>query len=402
MLLSIIIPTRNRQQYCFLSILAILKTVSESCEIVIHDNSDTKELEVLLADITDTRLKYYYSSEPLSFVANFSRSLEMSNGDYFCFLGDDDGVLPYITEVAEWMMANDVESLCSIHIPDYTWINPVLEKKSGDLILHNYTLEISQINVRSQLKQLIRNGLLLYQKYNLPRTYHGIVRRSCMERVKAITGHYFGGLTPDIYSTVALSCIITKHVLIDFPITVAGACPKSASVANMTGKHSGALEDAPHFHNRGKYIWENMIPQYYSVETIWADSAIKALKEMNENKLLSEFDQNLFIISSILANRYYITKLAIKKSFILSISLRANVAHSLRLLFKSFTVLPMRIYNSITKKNRRSISFEDTITLIKNVMSLDSAVEIVSQKTGERFNVFLKKLNRYVVYKKSN
>lgn len=38
-LLSIIIPTKNRQVYCIESIQSILEDIDEQCEIIIQDNS---------------------------------------------------------------------------------------------------------------------------------------------------------------------------------------------------------------------------------------------------------------------------------------------------------------------------------------------------------------------------
>jgi hypothetical protein len=96
--------------------------------------------------------------------------------------------------------------------------------------------------------------------------------------------------------------------------TIAGACNSSTSVQSLKGQHSGLLKDAPHFKNRHNYQWNSIIPAYYSVETIWAESAINALVKFNRIDLLKKFDLNKFLIKSIILNRKFIFILSLKES----------------------------------------------------------------------------------------
>ncbi|MFW2136098.1 glycosyltransferase family 2 protein [Chryseobacterium sp. TY4] len=324
-LLSIIIPTRNRQIYCIESIQSILPDIDNRCEIVIQDNSSDNSLRTAIESLNNENIVYNYNSKPLSFIDNFEEAINLSTGKYFIVLGDDDSTTKDIVPIVEWMERENIESLSSSFVVDYIWPNDNIEKyKTGYLSIPTYKGGVKDIDVDQSVKDLIRNGFLAYQSFNLPRTYHGIVKRSCMDEVKSKGGRYFGGLTPDIYSTVALSCVIKKHKIIDFPFSIAGACPASATVNATVGGHSGKLEDAPHFNNRGEYEWEKLVPSYYSVETIWAETAVKALKEMNYPNWEQFFDKYKLYVYGIYINRKYILKHSINETMKLNEALSIN------------------------------------------------------------------------------
>ncbi len=133
-------------------------------------------------------------------------------------------------------------------------------------------------------------GAQKYQQLDLIKLYHGIVKREKLDEVKQRAGNYFGGLTPDIYGAVALSLICEKVAKIHMPITISGICKTSGSNDSATGKHTGILEDAPHFRGHDSYLWDSKVPKFYSVETIWADTALHALNDFESKKLYDRFN----------------------------------------------------------------------------------------------------------------
>ena len=371
LLLSIIIPTKNRQLYCIESIKSIISDIDNRCEIVIQDNSTTETLRTSLEELKIENLVYNYNSIPLSFIDNFEDALKNSSGEYFVVLGDDDSITKDLLPIVEWMKKNDVESLSSSFVVDYIWPNQKITKyKTGYLTIPSYKGSVMEIDVKSNLDALVENGFIAYQSFNLPRTYHGIVKRKCMDVIRETTGRYFGGLTPDIYSTIALSCIIKKHLIIDYPFSIAGACPSSATVNATIGGHSGYLKDAPHFNHRGNYQWEKSVPAYYSVETIWAETAIKALRNMSYPNWKVKFNKFKLYSISIYVNRKYILSLAIKETFALAKDLKMSKSLFTLKLFLQFLKL---FYNRfMTKKPTTEISKSYT-----NIDNLSSSKEIL-------------------------
>jgi len=367
-LLSVIIPTRNRQIYCVESIKSVLDDLDDTCEIIVQDNSTDSQLEHMLSELNSSKIIYNYNAAPLSFIDNFEQALNLSNGDYFIILGDDDSTTKDIVPIVKWMQQEGIESISSSFVVDYIWPNQNIAKyKTGSLSIPHYNGNVEEIDVQRNLNRLIENGFLAYQLFKLPRTYHGIVKRSCMDQIKAVAGRYFGGLTPDIYSTVALATVIKKHVIVDFPFSIAGACPASATVNATVGGHSGELKDAPHFNFRGEYKWENVIPRYYSVETIWAETAIKALKDLNYPNWERLFNKYKLYAYGIYINRKYILNLSLVETYKLYKDLAiGKTRHVLNLISVFLKIIFSKFFRR--QSNIKSVEYD----VLDNIYSLQS------------------------------
>ena len=277
--LSIIIPTKNRQIYACKCVETLLKKLSGGYEIIIQDNSDDDSLRSMLGDRIDgVKLKYDYESECLSFCDNFERGLLMSSGDYAIMIGDDDCVLPGIIELTDIIRKKGVESVIFPTCHSYYWPN-ALQSGEGKLVIRDQKPYVKTLYTKGAIDKMVEFCDYDYQKYNFPKIYHGIVKRESLDKIKEKTGYSFGGLTPDIYSAVALSFYIDKILYVNTPFTLPGVCAKSGSADSLTGRHTGELKDAPHFRGHVDYQWDEAIPYIYSVNTIWAETAFKAIKE---------------------------------------------------------------------------------------------------------------------------
>lgn len=297
-LLSVVIPTRNRFHYVKSTIQSILSINYSKIELVVQDNSDSDELRNWINDtISDDRLKYNYCNLPLSFVANFDQAVSSTTGEYVCLIGDDDGVNPEITFVVEWMKSVNIDSLSTKISANYVWENSGVPATKftkitgGVLSLTDFNYYIVKSNLEKQLALFFSNGCNDYLKFGLPKLYQGIVKKECLDKVKELTGNYFGGLSPDIFAAVSISLVAKKVYVTDYPIIISGVCGESASIIEgLLKKNSKKVEDAPHLRNRGEYQWSSLVPYVYTVETIWADSAIAAICAMKSEKYVKHFN----------------------------------------------------------------------------------------------------------------
>lgn len=294
--LSIIIPTKNRQIYASKCVETILKKLSGGYEIIIQDNSDDNSLQEMLGNLIDgEKVKYAYESKCLSFCDNFERGLLMSTGDYAIMIGDDDCVLPGIIELTDKIRKKGVESVIFPTCHSYYWPN-ALQNGEGKLVIRDQKPYVKTLYTKGAIDNMVKFGDYDYQAYNFPKIYHGIVKRECLDKIKEKTGRSFGGLTPDIYSAVALSFYIDKILYVNTPFTIPGVCARSGSADSLTGRHTGELKDAPHFRGHVDYKWEECVPYVYSVNTIWAETAIKAIKENGGSVELKPEDYFNFIV----------------------------------------------------------------------------------------------------------
>ena len=295
-LLSILIPTKDRINYAFNSVKHVLSINDERLEVIVQDNSSSKELERLLKEnILDHRLVYNYSNENLSTIENFNRAVLNSSGDYLCAIGDDDGILPIIIEVVDWAQKNNIDAIKPGIALHYYW--PKSGVKNGPKNLDNGVLRITDFDLKAkysnpklELRKLLKEGGQNYHSLELAKIYHGVVKREVMEKVKKRVGNYFGGLSPDIYSVVVISYEVEKLLCVDIPLTIPGICYKSTSAESLTGGHVGKLEEAPHFNGHSNYQWSKQMPHFYSVSTIWGDSCFAAVNDLNDQKLNRYFN----------------------------------------------------------------------------------------------------------------
>ena len=83
---------------------------------------------------------------------------------------------------------------------------------------------------------------------------------------------------------------------VNTPFTLPGVCATSGTADSLTGRHTGELKDAPHFRGHVDYKWEESVPYVYSVNTIWAETAIKAVKENGGNISLNNDEYFNFLV----------------------------------------------------------------------------------------------------------
>lgn len=294
-LLSIIVPTKNREDCAFEVIKHLLSFEYKDFQVVVQNNGTTnaleKELEFVLED---PRLVYNYTGDLISIVDNFNLAVEASTGKYLCIIGDDDSINPELFKLVEWANDNNIKAIKPGLQAVYLW--PNADAYSDKSIPDNGILVINRVSSRSrvysavsELSKLFKQGTLQYLDRHLVKLYHGIVKREFVEGIKTATGAYFKGLTPDIYMAVALSRIIDDILVIDYPFTIPGICKKSSSAESAVGKHTGVLSDAPHFNGHVDYEWAKEVAPFYSVDTIWADSALAAAKECKDVNLLKKY-----------------------------------------------------------------------------------------------------------------
>lgn len=348
-ILSIIIPTKNRQKYCLAAIRQILSLNLSEIEICIQDNSDTDILRNEISSIASENIVYNYHEGVLSFVDNFSEAVSLSHGEYLCMIGDDDGILPSIMDMVRFMKGKGIDSLIPSLGAVYYWPsdNPIVANgEKGVLTLSYLRSKARYTNSQKALLKLLKGAVQNYTSLDMPRLYHGIVKKTCLEDIKELTGKYFDGLTPDIYMAVALSFVCKKTLRIDTPITISGICPTSGSNDSATGKHTGKLEDAPHFKGHTDYHWDEHIPAFYSVDTIWAETLMQALTMFKRDDLKSKFNMSLFEIICLKKYPEYenIIKEHAKKEFVSIISMKKQN------LFLRLKILKKKILNKLNPK----------------------------------------------------
>jgi glycosyltransferase involved in cell wall biosynthesis len=282
-LVSVIIPTHNRAQYAVPTIRSVLAT-SPDIEVVV---CDTSEVDLISSEFKDDhnckRLRLIRPNRPMSVVDNFNEALSGATGDYLVFIGDDDFVSNKIVEVARWASNENVDSLKFSFPVLYYW--PDFEHRvrgdfyAGTLHIAKFTGAICEHDAKKSLVEALNNfggGVM-----EMPRAYAGMVSRTLVDKVCERYGALFGGVSPDIYSATLISVESNRCVKIDYPIVIPGASSLSTAGLSANGKHVGGLRDNSHIAAFKNLIWDERIPEFYSVPTVWSYSLLKAAEKIN-------------------------------------------------------------------------------------------------------------------------
>lgn len=293
-ILTITIPTKNRQKYAEAAVRQI-SSINELIQIVISDNSDDDSLKSMIMDLIDgRRIKYVFTDHPIPVVRNYSIAAENADGEFLCAIGDDDGILSNIIDLCHWMKENQVDAVKPSKNLSYIWPS---DKSTGLLCIDKMTKTIRPMDTENAIIKLLENGGQGYLNLDLIGSYHCIVSMKMMREVKNKTGFYYSGASPDMYSAVCLSSLQGYNCLsIDYPFTLPGVCPKSTSFEGKNGSDAGTVNTAPHFSGNSDYRWDKRVPYYYTAASIWAETMMHALEAVGREKIIKKhFNEKVLI-----------------------------------------------------------------------------------------------------------
>jgi glycosyltransferase involved in cell wall biosynthesis len=299
-LLSIIIPTKNRQYTCLHAIESALLIDNYDFEIIIQDCSDT---DILRTDILkkfgqDTRIKYDYTSDLPDMTTNWNRAYDRATGKYQCGIGDDDGVLIEIYELAKWANENKIAAVVNGSSIIYIWPDFkshfftgsfVIPKKSDGSIKYLR-------NHNEMIDSLCEVPSFLFSK--LPMVYHCLISRDkIINQAKAANKKLFHGTALDVYSSIAFSKFYDNYVSVDFPFTMKGSSAKSNSGRSYNKK----IQE--HFKEYKNHDYGKICPPTPTLETILLESIEKGLHDISQTKKMEKLNIPLFY-AKIVAREY--------------------------------------------------------------------------------------------------
>jgi glycosyltransferase involved in cell wall biosynthesis len=278
---SVIIPTHERAQYAVPTIRSMLALQGE-VEVVV---CDTSAEDLISAELHDSphlsRLKLVRPGKTLSVVGNFNTALAAATGKYLTFIGDDDFVSAQIVTVAKWAKIHQIDAIKFSFPTLYFW--PDFRHKTqddaiaGTLRTSTFSGKVTPHDAKAAALQALVNfggGVM-----EMPRAYAGLVSMDLVKRIHDEHGPLFGGVSPDIYSAFLISQEARKCVYIDYPVIVPGASGASTAGLSAKGKHVGALRDNAHIRPFRDLVWDERIPEFYSVPTVWSYSLLKAVQK---------------------------------------------------------------------------------------------------------------------------
>lgn len=285
-LVSVVIPTYNRYVYLKGSIEACLSIPTRNFEIIVQDNTpDNTEIIDYLGKIADERVKYFYEPVHISMTENCDLGVMHASGEYVCLLGDDDCVCENILRAASYCKKNDVDACC-FPFPGFNWTDMTFDGKSLKdpryFIREKADGSVRILDSRKELLDSLHSGAGLNS--TMPRAYHGMVAKQCLDRIYEKLGTYFPGPSPDMANAIVTCLESKKTIYLSDYLIVSGYGYKSARGEGNRGQHFGKIEEKPWLPKDVMSKWDRNIPKIFSGETIIAQSAVQAMNAWGCNK----------------------------------------------------------------------------------------------------------------------
>jgi len=287
-LLTVVIPTHNRALYAKSAIQSILSIKSELLQLVVHDTSESNDLEQFAAGLVDDhRFKYIHCPQRLTMTENHNAAMHAAEGRYVCLIGDDDTIMPEAMEAVAWASKKNIDALTPTVVANYAW--PDFKSRvfgmshAGRIYIKKKFGGIVQRSTKESLKRSLNNAA--QGTDGLPKIYHGFVRRSAMEEIRARSGAFFHGSSPDVSGAIGLALSLSSFVEIDYPLTLPGASGKSNTGRSAVNTHKGALAKDAQTAKFASSGWPDEIPRFFSVETVWAHAAIETARRLDASVL---------------------------------------------------------------------------------------------------------------------
>lgn len=303
-LVSIVIPTKNRAQYARWTIDACVR-LGDQCEVVVADSSADNILSDALRELELLDKVVYIRTHPeFSVVDNFNEAIRHASGQFVTCIGDDDIVTSAVMDVLNYALNFDIEAITFSFPVTYWWPDFVHRRRgtfdAATVGAEAFTGVVKRLDPRRELQRAAAK--LGTGPQNMPRIYAGLVRRSLLDRINQKYGALFGGVSPDVYSSTLLAHECQSLIHIDYPVIVPGLSGGSTSGTSSNGTHLGKLRNNSHIAPFRNLIWDERIPEYYSVPTVWSFSMLKALEQVGKVEMANFF--NLYLKCALYTRGY--------------------------------------------------------------------------------------------------
>lgn len=227
--LSICVPSRNRQPYFKQTVQALLRSARQDVEFVFVDNSDQPEImdDFMRSLLGDPRIRYVTSgAKTRSMLENWNMAMEASTGRWVTFIGDDDyadpdaaGVILKIEAERPGVEAIDWAKLF------YTW--PDGDKPASGQIVQTLTAvhDVSHDLIKDRAYRFRQASNIIVSGFSI---YHGAASRKLIDRIKArYGGAFFEFPVVDYESLYKIIANAKSFVHCARPLSVLGVCPMS-------------------------------------------------------------------------------------------------------------------------------------------------------------------------------
>ncbi|KYH03683.1 glycosyl transferase [Bradyrhizobium sp. DOA1] len=254
-LLSIVVPTLDRPDTLRHALATMAcQPAHVDCEFIVQNNGGNPEIADMVAGLKDARFRHFASDTVLTMTDNWEAALGHASGEYVGFIGDDDGLMPYACATASEILSGRNIDLLSWRAYSYYWPSYHHPAFRNRLVAEiDLASSVERVSSRRELARIF--GFQAHYAH-LPMIYNSFVRRDVIDRMRAIGGRYFIGLSPDVASGIANTALTDSFVRLSRPLGMAGFSRHSTGHAlffettdllqtSRGARDFGAIDDDP-------------------------------------------------------------------------------------------------------------------------------------------------------------
>lgn len=227
MIISLIIPTRERAQYLGETLQTALLIADDQLEIIVSDNASDDHTREIVNAVSDQRLRYLNTGRRVSMRQNFEFALRQSRGEYVAFIGDDDAILPGQFRFLRHILETHRPDSLSWDRPTYGWPIAGYGNRTGSVKFQRDRVygAIEPVDCLAAKQRLLRCDLRdLGPK---PGIYHGCIARSFLDQIAGPNGECFRSSIPDVYVSYQVVLRNAKALHSPHPFSINGYSPAS-------------------------------------------------------------------------------------------------------------------------------------------------------------------------------
>ena len=282
-LLSIIIPTKNKQEYALAAVESVFRLHDniDQIELIVRDCSDNDNLRGLLKNkfSVTSNLIYIYDKTKPSMTENWDLAFSKATGLFVLGIGDDDAVLSNVISVVEYMQRHNLDCIRQ-PMAHYFWPGAFLGSYNCEKAVFPKKMcgDVWKVDIEKSYNAKIVSCGFGYT-HELPNVYHAIIKNSILQKHKEACGRIFNGTSIDAYASFAFSKYTKNMAVLDFPFSIHGVCPTSNS-NRLIQRNMKAYK--LHFDEFSNLDFPPFLPSVLSSEVSISESMICALRDTNQ------------------------------------------------------------------------------------------------------------------------
>lgn len=233
---SLIIPTRDRPSTLWFAIQSCVTQAYKDLEVIILDNFCDYRTKAIVEQFADDRIVYLRSNRRLSMSENYERGLNSAKGDYICFIGDDDVMMPNsCDQLARLAQSCHCPDAFILPMADYWWpgtqqmLRDGIYKENHIYFQQTSAFESGFVDPKNLYADFLAGNIGYRQMAGF---YHKCVKKSLLDRIIR-NKKYIHSSIPDVYAAVALTANAKSIYSANFYLCLAGTSSASTGLAQV-------------------------------------------------------------------------------------------------------------------------------------------------------------------------